>query len=369
MKILYYFYYDKTFMTEWQRVQIFDELSHSEVEFEVFNPAEFDCLQQCNETLVRKLKEDKSIDLFLTCLPDEFFINGVMEQIKCISVPKILIQFDNLHSPYSNRKTAPLFDLVWLTSWETEKMFKGWGCKTVFMPYAANPFLYTNKYHNPIHKVCFVGTPYGSRTKFINEIVSSGVGFDVFHSNGSKKRDDRILLPYEVQNKSSWDVLKESLSFPIGRTMVAGKIFSKIKKGTSLDSDNQMLTIKESLPFEGMNVAYSNYDLSLNVLSLRNTYFLKYPVHKLHLRTFEIPMCAGLELVSFNEELSGYFNNSEMVFFKDRDEMIDVAKYYTNPDNSSISLKMKLAARKRAENEHTWTKRFERLFKELNIKI
>lgn len=354
-------------MSEWQRIQIYEELAHSGVEFEVINPASFPSLAQCNEELVRRLREDKSIDVFLSCLPDEFFLPGIIEQISRLPIPKVLVQFDNLHAPYKNKQTAKYFDLVWITSWETEHMFKSWGCKTIFLPYAANPFLYKDLYSAPIGRVCFVGTPYGSRTQFINELVSAEVGFDLFYNASRRQIGQRVSLPYKVYEKSMLQAFFRDITFPIGRSVIAGKLMTMIRRSAKLDETNTFLSWKDSLSFEAMNEAYSNYALSLNVIALRNTYSLRHPVQKLHLRTFEIPMSSGLELVSYNDELASYFSDDEMVFFKDKEEMIDKARFYSQERQQSLCRKMKVNARKKAIKEHTWTARFRVLFHEIGL--
>lgn len=370
MKILYYSLHDGSFMTEWQRVQIFEELEHAGICVEVFNPASFHSLEQCNEELIKRLENDKTINIFMSCMPDEYFCQGAINLISRISIPKILIQFDNLHAPYNNRNTAKFFDVVWLTSWETEPLFKKWGCKTIFLPYAANPYLYKDLYSSSINKVCFVGTPYGSRTQFINELVNEGdVGVDCFFNKDKKSEGQTNSMLYEVQKKSLFKDLYYNLTLPVGRSLLAGKLITMFRRGTNLDDNNSNLSLNSSLSFEDMNKAYSNYSLSLNVLALRNTYSLRHPVYKLHLRTFEIPMCAGLELVSYNEELSEYFSEDEMVFFKDKDEMLDKARFYTQEKQQSLCRAMKLKARKKAECEHTWTHRFRALLREVGYTL
>lgn len=67
---------------------------------------------------------------------------------------------------------------------------------------------------------------------------------------------------------------------------------AKIKGNVELESKSEWLTISGPVSFDEMNRLYSNFALNLNILELRNTYLLKYPVYKLHLRTFEIPMCS-----------------------------------------------------------------------------
>lgn len=366
MKILYYFYYDGSYMTEWQKTSLIDELSHYDIFIEIFNPATFDSLEECNEKLVKKLKADKNIDLFFTCMRDEFFCDGVMDIIKALPIPKVLVCFDNLHAPYMHKNIAPFFDLVWLTSSQTENMFIKWGCKTIYMPYASNPFIYKNIFSRQIDKICFVGTPYGSRAQYINDIVKSNVEIDVYYSTKTNEQNKKELL-YEVKTPSLFKIFSQDMSFSIGRALLRGKMLSIIKKTDSIITHNSKFNHFESLTATDMNKAYSNYALSLNVLDLRNTYYLKRPIHKLHLRTFEIPMCGGLQFTSYDEELETFFTEKECIYFRDIEEMIDKAKFYTNPRNSKLVNDFKNNSRLKAEREHTWKCRFDQLFNVLGI--
>ena len=161
------------------------------------------------------------------------------------------------------------------------------------------------------------------------------------------------------------------LSFSIGRKVISGAIINKIlkRRDKKLIGTNN-LSIFPSVEFKEMNYLYSNLALSLNITELRNTYVLDKPIHKLHLRTFEIPMSGGLELASYSSELSNYFEDGkEIVLYKTNEEMIDKAKFYLNPNNYSIINNMKKNARIKAENEHTWTKRFSIVIDALDLKV
>ena len=78
-------------------------------------------------------------------------------------------------------------------------------------------------------------------------------------------------------------------------------------------------------------------------------------------------MCAGLDMVAANEELSNYFSDDEMVFYTNNEEMVDKALFYTKPSNESLCRKMKTKARVKAEREHNWECRFDNVFNSLNI--
>ena len=368
MKILYFFPYDGTYMTEWQRVQVFDELAHYDINFDIFNPLDFNSIEECNETLIKRLKEDKSIDLFFNCLGKKYLYVDTMKEIAKFSIPKVLVCFDNLHVPYMHKDIAQYFDLVWLTSWETEYIFKGWGCNTIFMPYASNPFVFRNKMDKVQNRVCFVGTPYGMRSIYFNALGNDNVDVDIYCLSRTpdlkKTQEAGSIIPLFFNN---FEEVFESLSFPIGRKV----IWSRLKKAVSKPQpllDSSFIHLLPKIDFEEMNSVYSNYSLSLNITALRNTAILKKPVHKLHLRTFEIPMSYGLEFTERNSELSNYFSEEEMVFFGSPEEMVEKAKFFVSPHNESIVREYKINARKKAESEHCWRNRYECLFNKLGLK-
>ena len=108
--------------------------------------------------------------------------------------------------------------------------------------------------------------------------------------------------------------------------------------------------------------------ISLGVSELWNTYLLENPVHKIHLRTFEIGMSGGLQIVSRNNELKNYFEeDKEIILYSDENEFKDKLLFYTNKDNKKIRDKIKFNARIRSEGEHNWLSRFKKIFEELNL--
>jgi spore maturation protein CgeB len=131
-------------------------------------------------------------------------------------------------------------------------------------------------------------------------------------------------------------------------------------------SPGKFLEVLPSVPFEEVNAIYSNHALSLNITELRNTFNLKHPIHKLHLRTFEIAMSGGLQIAPYVEELASYFkDDEEIVLCRDDEEFVSKALFYLRPQNESLRMKMKQNARKRAEADHTWNNRFNVVFGKL----
>jgi len=77
------------------------------------------------------------------------------------------------------------------------------------------------------------------------------------------------------------------------------------------------------------------------------------------LQTFDVPMCGGLQIAPYVDELAGYFEDGkEIILCRNDEEFISKCHFYLKPENATLRLKMKQDARKRAEAEHSWGKRF-----------
>lgn len=371
MRILYYFPEISSPMFEWQRVHIFDELSRHNVEIDSFNPLVFSSWEEANEEIISKTSGG-SYDLFMTDICHKSMIfKETLATLKQKGIPTLCFRPDNLLIPFNDQELARSFDLFWLTSQETSYLYEKWGAKVVFQPYAANPYRYV---HNPgalIRSVDFIGRPYGSRPNMINMLTRHNVPVDVFCNNNpslnsaqSTTESNRLSLqlqPFFVQ-------VTDGLRFSIGRKVLLSNVISRIKGEPKLE-ENTSLTLCPRLTFEDMCKTYSNYSLSLASTSARGTDILKHPVNVVNLRNFEIPMCGGLELCRYSDEMAEYFEDGkEIIFYRNNDELIDKAIYFLNASGDEIS-RMKRNARKKAENEHTWFIRFSKVVGRLGLTI
>lgn len=370
MNILYYFAEDQTYMTQWQRFHIFDEMERQGHHIEVFNPLKYNNVYEANERLIHFISQSHGkYKLFMNCLSDKYLFSETIQSVNKIGIPTLLICFDNLHAPYMHKEIIPFFDLVWITSIETKYLFEKWGCKNIiFQPYAANPFLFSPNWDSAIYSIGFIGSPYGSRINKINLLSSNEISCLVYSDETANISQKKGYLNVMGVSALLGEILK-SLSFAVGRKVLLGAVINKIFTiSHEALKRNQFISFLPSVNFPEMNYLYSNFTLSLNITELRNTYVLKHPIHKLHLRTFEIPMAGGVEFASYTDELSNYFeDNQEIVLYKTVEEMIDKAKFYLKPENSSLVSKIKIKARKKAESEHTWSRRFETIFKKMEI--
>lgn len=363
MKILYFFEEKNTLMDKWQRYHIFDELEGYGINVEVFNPLDFDCLTTANKELLKTFKA-KKFDLFMTPHNENKLFISTLKEIKSLAIPTLLICFDNLVIPFEHKKVCHIFDLVWLTSTETEYLFKKWGAKTIFLPYAANPSLFTPYKENEVHKVCFIGTPYGSRVNTLNTLITNGIEIDLFsNATGSMST---------VSSKTSlFTYIKPFINlikFTYGRKVILGALKQKLLTAQPLLTNTKKIKLLKPVPLYELGNVYSSYALSLSSTAARNTGVLKKPLNIVNLRSFEIPMSGGVQICPYSEEIASYFEeDKEIVFYRSEEELVEKTKFYLRDENKPLLASMKVAARKRAEKDHTWFVRFSQVFDYLSL--
>lgn len=364
MNILYYWSERAGYMDQWQRIHIFDELKRNGHTIQVFNPLNYKSIAEANERLLSKIKMIQTpINLFMSCTESDLLYKDTIENIKAIGLPTLLICFDNLQAPFIHKKTASSFDLVWLTSKENMGMFKKWGCQNLlFLPYAANPYNFFPNYSKEIYSIGFIGNPYGSRINKLNYLLKNDLPCTIY-SDSLLSEKNEIAANETINYLNYSSQIINLLQFKIGRIILLAATKNKLLIRQNLLKENVLLDIKPSVSFHEMNSIYSNHALSLNITELRNTFVLDNPIHKLHLRTFEIPMCGGLQFSLYNDELSNYFEDGkEIVFYNSDEELISKSKFYLNRNSELLRIKMKKKARYRAVSEHTWTNRFKIIF-------
>lgn len=371
MKILYYYPELSNPMMQWQRVHIFDELSHYGIEFEVFNPLLYKDIDEANEALVKHAKKG-GYDMFMANLCNEIHIHAAaLDEIRKQGIPSLSFRSDNLTMPYNDKELCTHFDLLWLTSKETQPLYDKWGAKTMFAPFAANPYVYKYEQGELIRKACFIGNPYGSRARMINTISKSGNPVDLFFGRDKSTPppiQEKIETQYSLASTPSRIVYLNRLKYKEGRRLMYSSFLNKLKKGQELDK-NEQVTIRPSVPFDDMVRMYSDYALAISFTSTETSDILKKPVGRTFLRTFEVPMAGGIQICRYFEELNDYFEDGkEIIMYKADDELIDKVRYILNKATDSEIISMKQAARKRSEQKHTWMNRFKIAFDTLGLK-
>ena len=361
MKVMYYFRDINTVMYQWQRYHIVDEMMFHNCSIEIISPTYYQSIEECNEAIIKKLR-DNVYDLFMTCLNDEFLFPETLLRIKEIGMPTLLFCPDNLTAPFIHERIASLFDLVWLTSKETKYIFEQWGCYTVFLPYAANPHFLVPQYNMMEElSIGFIGSPHGSRIDRINFFLEYCVPITM-HTNSQNLDATLIKAPLSDYIKTLIDFMR----YPLGRRMAIAAIIDKLTKRKLIE--NEYLSIQAAVPLQNLAEFNCKYALILSFTDAASTGVLKKPIPIVNLRNFEIPMSGGIQLTLYSDELASYFDNDkEIVMGYSMEECVDKAKFYLSERQYTRRKEIRIAARKRAEMDHTWYRRFSKVFEAIGI--
>jgi Uncharacterized protein conserved in bacteria len=361
-------------MGQWQRVHFFDELSRHDVIIETFNPLTCKSWDEANYK-AQMIIRNGGFDLFLTCLCSKDVLHvDTMNAVREKGIPSLCIRYDNLVIPFNDKELAPHFDLLWLTSIETKRLYDKWGVNTVFAPYAANPYTFQYVETPLIRKVCFIGNPYGSRSRMINSLTNSGVDLDLYHGgitldDSQAPMKNSIHPIIQIPSADKMKTFINRMRFREGRRLIKGTLVNRLKGNIDIKR-NDHLFMHPSVKLKKICYTYSEHALSLASTSAVHTDVLKEPLKIINLRNFEIPMSGGVELCRYNPELASYFEEGkEIIFYKNNEELVEKAKYYTTSASDDEIYSIMRAARKRAENEHTWYHRFSKVLGILGFKL
>jgi len=240
-----------------------------------------------------------------------------LQEIRRMGIPVINISMDDRHSfkqAFNIKKvngklsgTAGLIgsiDLACTTAKECCLWYQVEGCPSIYLPPASDPELYYPSTNPKLYDVCFVGANYGIRTKIINAIEKRGINV-ICYGNG----------------------------WPNGRI--------KLEKLPQIFMQSRIVlgvgTIGHCIDF-----------------------------YSLKMRDFDGPMSGSLYLTHDNPDLHDLFKvGKEIITYNTPEECADKIIYYlSHIDEAEIIAKL---GRKRAVQEHTWEKRFKKIFQTIGI--
>jgi len=362
LSVLYYFSNIQTNMFQWQKYHFMDELAEHDCHFEIISPLDYGSIEEANEVLLKSIQE-KQYDIFMTSYNEDYLEYDTIKAIKNAGVATLLFCPDNLVVPYNHKHIARYFDLVWLTSKETQYLFNRWKAKSIFLPYAANPhFLVPYSHDYEELRVGFIGTPHGSRISAINSFVDNGIPVTIHTSNTSTSN-----IGLRAKPVSYIKVLSRELRYPIGWKLAAAQIIDKLQKN-AIHSNSPFYMLEPPVALRELAALNSKYALTLSFTNANSTGVLKHPVKIVNLRNFELPMSGAIQFCEYSHEMAEYFeDDKEIVMYRNAEEAIDKANYYLDPSKDMIRKNIREAARLRAERDHTWFNRFNRVFTEFGL--
>lgn len=267
--------------------------------------------ERMNDELVSRvqkwIKSDQT-DVIFCYLSGEIVYPATLRQITAYGVPMVNLALNDKEAfvgkirggwATGSRDICRFFDLCWTSTEDALEKYCVEGALPLYLPEGGNPAVHKPSSVEMDIDVSFVGQCYGNRPEVIEKVRAAGIKVEAY-----------------------------GFGWPNG-----------------------------PLTTEGMVHLYSRSRINLGfggVDGLDATYCLKG-------RDFEVPMSGGLYLTEYHPELERcYRSGKEIVTYRGIDELIEKIKWLLeHPDEAA---KIRQGGYQRAILEHTWEKRFAKVF-------
>ncbi len=267
------------------------------------------------EAMNRKLVEivagwhqKRAADVIFTYLSGELVSSRTMYDIRSLGVPLVNLSLNDKENfvgkvrkgeAMGMRDICPCFDLCWTSTEDALVKYAAAGALPFFLPEGANPEIHKPHDLEKIFDLSFVGQCYGNRPETIHRLEAAGVRVATF-----------------------------GYGWPSG-----------------------------PLPVEDMVRVYSQSRINLGFGGVSGhgaTYCLKG-------RDFEVPMSGGLYLTEYHRELEKVYDlEKEIVTYRSFEELLARIRYLLAHPGEAEDIRKK--GFRRATSEHTWERRFEKVF-------
>jgi len=311
--------------------------------------------------------EKKHFDLFFTYLTDIDIDVSALELVKKIGVPMANFSCNNIHQFYLVEKISPVFDFNLHSEKYAGNKFKAIGAKPIWFPLAANPTHYFPKQLAYKYDVTFIGAAYAKRNYYISHLLNNDINIQCYGPNWKINPPKPILKKAYKEIKRTFWLIKSIFTLnPEDRYLTS----------TNINYYDLQVLLREKYP-QNVNyplkeadriTMYNQSKINLGFLEVysENNASMKKIRHHLHLREFEVPMCRGLYMTNFSDELCEFYEpDKEILVFHNEHELIDKIRYYLKHDADAEIIRE--GGYQRALKCHTYQKRFADLFMQLNL--
>lgn len=267
--------------------------------------------RESSRTLVDRVErwiEKDAAHVIFTYLSGENITRDAVERMAALGVPVVnlcLNDKDGFVGRIKNGQASGLrdicryFSLCWTSTEDAIKKYCVEGALPIYLPEGANPEIHKPSDVEKTIDVSFVGQCYGYRPRIIGKLKDVGVHVEAFGHG--------------------WP------NGPLSTTEMV-RMYSKSR----------------------INLGFAGVGAFENIYNLKG-------------RDFEIPMSGGLYLTECNTELAQFYDlGAEIVTYCGFEDLVTKIRYLLS--HSEVAEVIRKKGYHRAHSEHTWEKRFEKVF-------
>jgi spore maturation protein CgeB len=325
--------------------------------------------QRVSDHLVDAVRAEHAkapIDVFFGYLMNQLVYPEAIEEIGALGITTLNYWCNGAHQFYLVDEISPAFDYCVVTERASLPLYSEVGARPIYLQMAANPDLY-RPYDVPMeYDVTFVGQRYADRPEYIYYLLKNGVdvrawgaGWTSDRTHGEKTVGVGVTPRYLLEHPRA-SALKLAA---FARRGLGDLIVLPPQARARLRQISG-----PSLPFEELVRMYSRSKISLGFSTCGDSrYRDKHKIRQVHMRDFEAPMSAALFFVEYQEELAEFYElEREIICYRSREELLEKVRYYlAHPEEAA---RVRKAGYERAQRDHTWKRRFDELFAQLETK-
>lgn len=299
------------------------------------------------------------LDLVLTYVSDSHLEPAAIDSVRERVAPVANFFCNNVHQFHLIRRTARRFTACLVPEAAAIRSYEEAGARPIFFPMAANPEVYRPLAMPPRFDATFAGQRYADRAGHLLALREAGIDAHAFGQGwsgagpGGAGPDGPAggagplrVLALLKRGRNPWRAARDRLEWHRLRT-------------------RHVAALHPPTTDAGYVALFSESKISLGFLVLGDTHRTRRPLRQVRLREFEGPMAGAFYVTEHLEELGLHYEiGKEIVCYRSREELLDLCRYYLSHEQERERIRR--AGHARARRDHTWRRRFEDLFAELN---
>ena len=307
---------------------------------------------------VERAHRERTLDLVLTYLSDSHIVPAAVDAVRERVAPALNFFCNNIHQFHLVRRIAPHFTACLVPEREALERYRNAGARPIFFPMAANPNVYRPQSLPQLHDTTFAGVRYADRAPAMLALREAGVDA---HAFGMGWAPDAGRSAPGGQRGALADAARLLSSALHGRNPA---IAFRDRRAWNTLCARHPQAVHGPVTDEDYVALFSRSRISLGFLVLGDTHRTWRPLRQVRLREFEGPMAGGFYVTGWIEELAEHYEvGREIVCYRSHAELVDLCRYYlAHPDERE---RIRRAGHARALRDHTWRRRFEKLFETL----
>lgn len=298
------------------------------------------------------------LDLVFTYVSDSHLEPAAIDEIRDRIAPIVNFSCNNIHQFHLVRRNARHFTACLVPEAAAIRDYERAGATPLFFPMAANPDVYRPLQRPRRYEATFAGQRYADRAGNLLRLREGGVDAHVF-GQGWHPDGPPAGMGAAGPARRQRDGIARALQMLAQRRnpLIAARDRNEWRRL----STRHAAALHPPATDEEYVALFSESAISLGFLVLGDTHRTRRPLRQVRLREFEAPMSGAFYLTEYLEEIGLHYEiGREVVCFRSRRELVDLARYYLRHEDERVRIAR--AGHERARRDHTWTRRFEGLF-------